>query len=65
MWHAYLVFAGLLAEADVAVAELGGALRRTACAESLRDRAGDGDGAGHRHGRAVTGPVEGRPRAAT
>ncbi len=27
MWHAYLVFAGLLAEADVAVAELGAAFR--------------------------------------
>ena len=27
MWHAYLVFAGLLAEADVAVAELGGSFR--------------------------------------
>jgi acetyl esterase/lipase len=28
MWHDYLVFAGLLAEADVAVAELGAAFRR-------------------------------------
>jgi hypothetical protein len=27
MWHAYLVFAGLPAEADVAVAEPGAALR--------------------------------------